>query len=160
SNHFDNWSLGLSVAVPFGYRAAYAQIRGARLRLAEGYLHLRDQEEKASRFLAQQFRLVSESYATIQSRKSQRLAYAQDLDIRYQQIVVGRGIYDINLLDALRQWTAALDAEFQAIVAYNNSLANFEFAKGTIQQHDNVVISEGALPCCAQVRAVEHERQR
>src|SRR5262249_55956742 len=27
-------------------------------------------------------------------------------------------------------------------------------------QHDNVVISEGPLPTCAQVRAVEHERQR
>src|SRR5206468_533438 len=34
------------------------------------------------------------------------------------------------------------------------------FAKGTIQQYDNVVVSEGPLPGCAQVRAVEHERRR
>ncbi len=27
-------------------------------------------------------------------------------------------------------------------------------------QHDNIVIAEGGLPTCAQVRAVEHERER
>ena len=27
-------------------------------------------------------------------------------------------------------------------------------------QHDNVIIAEGSLPHCAQVRAVEHERRR
>ena len=42
---------------------------------------------------------------------------------------------------------------------YNNALAGFEFAKGTIMQHDNVSIAEGPLPHCAQVRAVEHEQR-
>ena len=45
-------------------------------------------------------------------------------------------------------------------MTYNNALAGFEFAKGTILQHDNVIITEGPLPQCASVRAVEHERQR
>src|SRR5262249_4171388 len=36
----------------------------------------------------------------------------------------------------------------------------FHFSKGTIMQHDNVAIAEGALPVCAQVRAVDHERER
>jgi hypothetical protein len=39
-------------------------------------------------------------------------------------------------------------------------LASFEYAKGTILQHNNVVIAEGALPACAQERAVEAERKR
>src|SRR5207248_1562793 len=54
----------------------------------------------------------------------------------------------------------ALRGEYDAIVQYNNALAGFEFAKGTLLQHDNIFISEGALPRCAQVRAVEHERER
>src|SRR5207249_4669785 len=55
---------------------------------------------------------------------------------------------------------SALAQEYQAIAAYNNSLAAFEFAKGTIMKHDSVLIGEGPLPKCALVRAVEHERER
>jgi outer membrane protein TolC len=160
STHFDNWSIGLALNVPIGYRAAYASIRAARLRLAQGYLALRDQEDKALRFLALQYRTIFEAYDTIQARRAQRLAYADALKVRLEQIKAGKVTYDVNLQDAERQWTAALQSEYQAVVNYNNALAEFEFAKGTILQHDNVIISEGPVPCCAQVRAVEHERQR
>jgi hypothetical protein len=50
--------------------------------------------------------------------------------------------------------------EYEAIAEYNNSLARFEWAKGSIMQHDNVQIAEGQMPQCVQVRAVENERQR
>jgi outer membrane protein TolC len=160
SNHFNNWSLGLALNVPIGYRAAYAQLRVARLRLAEGYLNLRDQEDKAMRFLALQYRQVFEFHQEIQGRRAQREAYGKALAAQFEQIRVGRKTPDVNLQDVERQWTTALDQEFQSVVAYNNALATFEFAKGTLLQHDNVIISEGPLPCCAQVRAVEHERQR
>src|SRR5262249_61506258 len=50
--------------------------------------------------------------------------------------------------------------EYEAVAEYNNTLARFEWCKGTILPHDNVAIAEGALPVCAQVRAVEHERER
>ena len=43
---------------------------------------------------------------------------------------------------------------------YNNALATFEFAKGTIMQHNGVYIADGPLPNCAQIRAVDHERER
>jgi hypothetical protein len=45
-------------------------------------------------------------------------------------------------------------------VQYNNALATLDFAKGSIMDRDNVLIGDGPLPQCAQVRAVEHERQR
>src|SRR4029077_5751877 len=64
------------------------------------------------------------------------------------------------LLEAQRLWADALRAEYQAIADYNNAMARFEYAKGTIMQRDNIVIAEGGLPQCAQVRAVEHERER
>jgi hypothetical protein len=50
--------------------------------------------------------------------------------------------------------------EYSSIVKYNNAIANFEYSKGTLLKHNNVVISEGALPGVAQVRAVEHQRER
>jgi outer membrane protein TolC len=160
SNHFNNWTLGLNLNVPIGFRAAYASIRNARLRLAEGYLQLRDQEEKASRFLAQQWRLVIDTYAQIEGRRSQRIAYGEQVRGELEKIAAGQKTPDLSTLDALRQWSTALTQEYQFVVSYNNALAAFEFGKGTMLQHDNVVISEGPLPCCAQVRAVEHERER
>src|SRR5262249_481310 len=49
SNHFDSWAVGLSLNVPIGYRAAYASIRAARLRLTEGSWQLPDQGDRATR---------------------------------------------------------------------------------------------------------------
>jgi len=39
-------------------------------------------------------------------------------------------------------------------------LATLEFGRGTIRERDKVYIDDGPLPACAQVRAVEHERER
>ena len=98
--------------------------------------------------------------------RAQRGAFAGQLRIRFQEFLAGKGAgnrtrdtVDI-LLEAQRFWADSLANEYAAIVQYNISLANFEFAKGTILKHNNVQISEGALPGVAQVRAVEHFRER
>ena len=39
-------------------------------------------------------------------------------------------------------------------------LARLEFAKGTTLRYNNIHISEGALPECAQIRATEYEKER
>jgi outer membrane protein TolC len=159
SDKFADWSVGLRMSYALGYRDAHAQTREARLNLARSYIVLRDQELKAQRFLMQQWRHLFEFHDQIEIQRSQREAAAIQLQARFQEFLAGRGTLDI-LLESQRVWTAALQSEYDTIVRYNNALAGFEFAKGTILQHDNVIISEGALPQCAQVRAVEHLRQR
>jgi hypothetical protein len=64
------------------------------------------------------------------------------------------------LILALQNYSNSVGSYYAAIAQYNSALATFEFAKGAIMEHDSVFISEGPLPRCAQVRAVEHERQR
>jgi outer membrane protein TolC len=159
SDRFTGWTLGLRMTMPIGYRDVYAQLRASRLNLARSYLVLRDQENKAQLFLAQQYRHLDEFYAQIEAQRSQRIAAAEGLEARFKEFLAGRGTLDI-LLEAQRVWAAALQSEYANIVLYNNALAGFEFAKGTILEHDNVMISEGPLPHAAQMRAVEHERQR
>jgi outer membrane protein TolC len=159
SDRFTDWSVGLRLSVALGYRDAHAQARVARLNLARSYLVLQDQEAKAQRFLDQQYRHLLEFHLQIEIQRAQREAAAVQLESRFREFQAGRGTLDI-LLEAQRVWADALRAEFDAVVSYNNALAGFEFAKGTILQRDNVVISEGPLPECAQVRAVEHERER
>ncbi len=165
-NRFNNWSLGLRLNVPIGFRAQHANVRNARLELAKSYEVLQDQELKAGRFLSQSYRKIFTTYEQIRVQRAQREAFAEQLRIRFQEFLAGKGAgnrtrdtVDI-LLEAQRFWADALANEYSAIVQYNISLANFEFAKGTILKHNNVQISEGALPGVAQVRAVEHFRER
>ncbi len=165
-NRFNNWSLGLRMNVPIGFRSQHANVRNARLELSKSYEVLQDQELKAGRFLSQSYRKVFTTYEQIRVQRAQREAFAEQLRIRFQEFLAGKGAgnrtrdtVDI-LLEAQRFWADSLANEYAAIVQYNISLANFEFAKGTILKHNNVQISEGSLPGVAQVRAVEHFRER
>src|SRR5207244_1548409 len=47
SDHFNDWYLGLQLAVPLGYRLEHAVLRTARLTLAQSYDFLKDQDAKA-----------------------------------------------------------------------------------------------------------------
>jgi outer membrane protein TolC len=159
SNKFHDWNVGLTANIPLGFRDAHAAVRSSHLALAQSYISLRAAETQAQSFLTLQYRQLFEFYAQIQAQRAQRIAAAIQLETRLKEYLAGRIILDI-LLTAQTSWATALQGEYLAITQYNQALARFEFAKGTILQHDNIVISEGALPQCAQVRAVEHERQR
>jgi len=156
---FNNWTIGLRLNVPLGFRAAHANVRIARLELARSYGVLQDQEQKTQQFLTLQYRRLFEFYEQIRAQRAQRMAFGEQLKARQAEVEIGKETLDI-LLEAQRFWADALANEYNAIVQYNNTLAAFEFAKGTLLQHNNVQIAEGGLPCCAAVRAVEHHRQR
>ncbi len=159
SGNFVNWTAGVQMNMPIGFRDANAAVRSARLALAQAYAVLQDQENKATRYLAFQYRKLFTDYELIRANRAQRLAAAEQLEARFREFLAGRGTLDI-LLEAQRVWADALKAEYDNIVAYNSTLASFEFAKGTIMPYDNVMISEGPLPQAVAQRAVENERSR
>jgi outer membrane protein TolC len=159
SDKFNDWQLGLRADIPLGYRDAHSAVRAAKLNLARSYALLKDQERRTAQFLASEYTNIVQFYEVSRAQRSQREAAAIQLDARYKQFLAGRGTLDF-LLEAQRVWADALRDEFNAIVQYNNALATFEFAKGTLLQHDNVIVAEGLLPHAAQVRAVDHENER
>jgi outer membrane protein TolC len=159
TDKFNDWNIGIRWDVPLGFRDAHSAVRAARLNLARSYQVLLDQENRAQQFLALQYSNLVQFYEVSQAQHSQRLAAAIQLDARSREFLAGRGTLDF-LLEAQRVWADALRDEYNAIVQYNNAMATFEFARGTILQHDNVTISEGYLPKCAQIRAVDHARER
>jgi outer membrane protein TolC len=159
SDKFNDWQIGLRADIPLGFRDANAAVRSAKLNLARTYAVLKDQELRTKYFLGLQYANLAQYYELIRAQRSQREAAAIQLDARFKQFLAGRGTLDF-LLEAQRVWADALRDEFNAIVQYNNTLATFQFAKGTILQHDNVMIAEGLLPHAAQVRAVDHEKER
>ncbi|HZT82827.1 MAG TPA: TolC family protein [Gemmataceae bacterium] len=159
SNHFNDWSTGLRMTMPIGFRLAHAQTRIARLQLARAYAQLQAEELKVNRNLRDQYTLLFEAHKLIEVFRAQRIAYAEQLRVRTEQFAAGTRTLDI-VLEAQRFWAQALVGEYSAISEYNQILAGFEYSKGTILRHNNIHIAEGPLPQCAQVRAADHVRER
>ncbi|MFO0966903.1 MAG: TolC family protein [Gemmataceae bacterium] len=160
SDHFNNWSLGLSLNVPLGFRAEHALLREARLSLAQAFHGLKDQERQAQILLAKHYNLLVQTNRTVDMLRRAREALAEQLRIRIALVEVGKNTPDEFLASATQQFTQALSQEYQSIVNYNIALAQFEYARGTILDRDRIVIAEGPVPYCAEVRAVEHEQER
>jgi len=165
SDHFNNWTLGLTMTTPLGFRLESALVRATRLELARSYYLLKDQEERATRALTFNYQKVAEWYRLIETRRGERKAYGESVDARFREFVAGffqpgQKTHVDFLLEAQRRLALAQVKEYEAIAEYNSTLARFEWARGNILVHDNIVIGEGPLPQCVEVRAVEHERQR
>ncbi len=159
SDHFDNSSLALRLNVPIGYRNAYANIRIQKLNLARSVITLQTGEDKVRRALAKAYRNVFTTYEQIKAQRAQREAFGVQVTARFQEFQAGKITPDL-LLEAQRFFAQALASEYSAVRDYNNSIVTLEMVKGTIGQHDNVVISEAGLPTAVSERAVEHQRKR
>ena len=159
--HFADYQFGVNLSVPLGYRFESAAVRAERLQLSQSYWFLRDQEDKATRFLQQQYQELDRWYRLIEATRSERLGYQNALKTLIEQAKVGKGILGgPQSLEIQRRYASAYVKEYNAITEYNNTLARLEWAKGTTLRHNNVHISEGPLPQAAQVRATDEEKRR
>ncbi|MER3416610.1 MAG: hypothetical protein C4297_10410 [Gemmataceae bacterium] len=158
-NDFNDWTLGLRLDIPLGYREAHAEVRRAKLQLAQRVTLLQDQEQKVLLSLQRSYRELVQAYELIRIQRARREAAATQLESMYQLFLAGKQTVDV-LLEAQRNWADALRDEHFAICDYNIALAEFERQKGTILEHDNVSIVEGPIPASAQARASAHIRER
>jgi outer membrane protein TolC len=158
--NFSNWQVGIRLLMPLGFRQGYSELRQAQLNVARNYAILHDQELKTEQFLARQYRLLFESYELIRARRAEREAYGMQLRLKFLLLGEKTDLSDVSVLEAQRFFADALASEYAAIVQYNTTLAAFEYAKGTLLKHNNIVIAEGDLPACAQERAAVHHERR
>ena len=163
NGHLADYQVGLSLNMPLGFRAEHAAVRIARLELTKSYLLLRDWENLVAFQVAREYQEVEHWYNRILIHRAERVAYQESLTNKDKIVALGKSqISDpaLQYLEVQRRYAAALVKEYIAIAEYNSTLARLEWAKGTILRYDNVYIGEGALPQCAQVRAVEYEKER
>jgi len=168
SGSFNKWTVGLTLNVPPGPRLESAALRSARLDLAQASYVLENLEQKAQRTLALHYQKLSEWYRRIEIASAERKGYAESVKSYWEQYRVGTSnggkerLHDLvlSLLQYQRSMGLAQLKEYEAIAEYNNTLARFEWAKGSIMPHDNVQIADGPLPQGVQVRASEVEAER
>jgi outer membrane protein TolC len=162
NNQFNSWTLGLRLEMPLGFRDANALVRQGSLDLTRTYYQLRDSELKALEYLTSRYRRVVETYRLIPHTKARR--HWQQLYVEHLEIVIKNGRWNnqdfLNLNQAQRELADMIRIEYQSISEYNKALAEFEFAKGTILQYNNVTLAEGPLPPWVSKRAAQHERER
>jgi outer membrane protein TolC len=161
-NRFNSWTLGLRLDMPIGFRDANALVRQAQLNLARSYVQLRDTELKSIEYLALQYRRVVQTHAQIAPARAERESLQRYVYRIREVIRIGSWTqqYFLNYLTVQQQLASAIANESQAIAQYQIALASFEFAKGTIQQYNNVSVGEGPLPPWVQKRAKDHIRER
>ncbi|MFO0801129.1 MAG: TolC family protein [Gemmataceae bacterium] len=162
NNQFNSWTLGLRLDMPIGFRDANAQVRQQTMTLTRNYLQLRDAELKAVEYLIQKHRRVAESYALIGPARARREALQQFVARVRIRIEIGsfQSADYFNYLQVQRDLADSIAQEFQFIAQYNSALAEFEFAKGTIQRYNSITMAEGPLPQFVRERAADHERAR
>jgi outer membrane protein TolC len=161
SDPFNNFTLGLQMSVPLGYRAANVAVRNAQLNLKRSYINLKTEEDKAERFLGLAYRQVIEFEHQIQINQAELQAATIQLERKFDLIRQGRSpAFGADLILAEQSWSTSAAALYATIAQYNNALATLDFARGQIMERDSIYISDGPLPRCAQMRAVEHERER
>ena len=163
-NKFNNWQFGFQLDVPIGFRDAHSSLRVARLNLLRSFAALRDNERKVLWQLRNQYSRLIENHRTIQAQYAQVQAaerQRENLEALFREgAAANLPVLLEQILSADRTLNDARASLYRAIADYNTTLAAYQFAKGTILPYDNVLISEGPLPECAQVRATEHFRQR
>ncbi|MBA4063518.1 MAG: hypothetical protein C0501_07350 [Isosphaera sp.] len=161
-NRFNSWTIGLRFDYTLGARDANALTKQAQLNLARSFFTLRDSEMKALEYLVLQYRQVVQAHTVIGPARAERKALQVFVGKTRTVIEIGRfdSAFYQNYLQVQRDLAQAIAIESQAVANYNSALAALEFAKGTIQQYNNVRVSEGPLPPWAQKKAADHIRER
>ncbi|HET6575019.1 MAG TPA: TolC family protein [Fimbriiglobus sp.] len=162
-NNFNNWQLGLRLDMPLGFRDGNALVRQAQLNLYRSYFLLADQERKVIEILGAQYRQVLLTHGQIMIQRSRRTQLEKfvKLEAQFRQIGDQKFPYEttiLNLIQAQRDLAQATAQEFQAIADYNIALASLEYAKGTIQNYNNVTVADGPLPQHVEKKAADHFR--
>lgn len=143
-NNYQDWYLGIRYRRQVGERSANAGYRRAQLSLSQARAGLRSIEHSILHELHAAYQDLAFTHRQIQIQADRRLAASELLNAREQFYRQGRATVDI-LLEAQRAFSNALRDEALATAQYNQALVNWEYAKGSILENDNVIISEQSI---------------
>lgn len=137
------WNVGLQMNVPIGFRSAHAQVRNYEFRIVKARKVLEAQELEIGHELAVAFQELARAHALVESNYFRILA--ADENVRLLEIRRTAGQDPIDLVLRAYQRRAEAQASYHsAIVAYNKSLTNLQYRKGTLLAYNNIHLLEGA----------------
>lgn len=137
------WNAGIEFSMPLGFRQANAQVRNIELRLVKARAALGLQEHEISHELADAFRNLDRWYDTTVAYYNRRLAAGRRVAALEVNIERKPELVD-PLVRAHVSLAQADVAYYRSLLQYNKTMADIHFRKGTLLEHNNVFLSEGA----------------
>jgi len=153
------WNVGLQLEMPIGLRSAKAQLRNYELRLAKAQKVLYEQEKEISLELAVSFQELARTYQAAVTNMNRMIAARENVTFLEPNIREGDKLLD-DLLRAQDRQAQAEVAYYQSLVEYNKALTDLQFRKGTLLNHNGVVLAEGGWDAAAYQDAYRHYKAR
>nr|MDQ3332177.1 TolC family protein [Planctomycetota bacterium] len=146
------WDLGFEFSMPVGLRAAKSQVRWYELRVMKSRAALALMEHEISHELAAAFQEVDRFYKVAETNLNRRAAAEERVrayETRFELGGIGgegsgEGPVYLDLL--LRSQISLADAEisyWQAIISYNQAIADVHLRQGTLLERNGVSLAEG-----------------
>jgi outer membrane protein TolC len=127
---YNNWSVGLTLDIPFNTILTRAQYAEARLALEQAQLRLKNQEQQIFLEIKVAVRDIEINYERVQAYRAARELATKKLEAEQEKFKVGKST-NFFLLQYQRDVADARTAELRSMVDYITSLANLDRALGT-----------------------------
>lgn len=137
---YKNWTIGLTLSVPFNTflsRAAYAQ---ARVNLEQSQLRLKNQEQQIFLEIKNAVRAVQTNYKRVLAYRAARELSQKQLEAEEEKLKVGLTT-NYFVLQYQTDLATAQSTELKALIDYNLSLANLDRVLGTSLKEKNISTS-------------------
>ncbi|MBS3818239.1 TolC family protein [bacterium] len=137
---YQNWSVSLSLSVPFNTFFSRAALAQARINLDQAKLQLQNQRKQIYLDIKNAVRAVQTNYERVQAYQASRKLAEKKLEAEEEKLRVGIST-NYLLLQYQRDLANQQIAELQAIIDYNLSLAQLNKAMGSSLEDKNIKMS-------------------
>lgn len=164
--NYQEFDVFFSFGMPVGYRRELAAVRNAQLQVARSKAVLEDMELNTTHLLSSALRTLDGNYVQANSNLNRLQAADEWTDvistIWSQGGATGRDTRVLinQLLNAINERAAAYDEYYRIVCAYNKSIANLHFTKGSLLEYNGVQLAEGPWPEKAYWDAMAQARKR
>ena len=163
--NYQEWELGLQLAIPIGFRRQMDTVRHVQLLLARERAILQDLELEVSHQLGDAVRDLAGDYVVTETNFNRRVAAEREVQAVEEAYNLGlsAGGRDFTLdvlLDSQRRRAEAETAYYRSLVDYNLSIIEVHFRKGSLLDYNSVYLAEGPWPGKAYFDALRNARKR
>lgn len=137
------WDAGVQFLMPIGYRAARNQVQNLELRLAKARAVLSAQESEVTHELANTVQRIKRWHVSTQTNTRRVEAAEERVKAVEADYFVGRTTLDLLLRSQASLAQARVD-HYRSLVEYNKALAEKHYREGSLLEHVNVRLAEGA----------------
>lgn len=142
SGRFQEWQLGVEMALPIGFRHANNALLHYKWQVAHSRAVLREQEQQVVLGLSTAWSTIHLSYRGMRQTYNQWQSAKDQVEALNAKFGAGRASVD-EVLDAQRRLAEAETAYFLARVEYTLAIKNFQLEKGSLLDYNSVTLLDG-----------------